>query len=86
MSIAVTAPVMSKPVQFTPEFEEKVRLRAYEIYERRGATPGDALQDWLQAEAELSATSPEAPAVEAKARTTKSPARKPAAKKKSAGR
>jgi hypothetical protein len=32
---------------------EQIQLRAYEIYlERRGA-PGNALQDWVQAEREL---------------------------------
>jgi hypothetical protein len=33
--------------------EERVRLRAYLIYERRGRTPGRELEDWAQAEAEL---------------------------------
>jgi hypothetical protein len=33
--------------------EEDVRLRAFEIYLRRGDNPGDALGDWLQAEREL---------------------------------
>jgi Protein of unknown function (DUF2934) len=33
--------------------EERIRMRAYEIYERRGKTPGRAVDDWLQAEAEL---------------------------------
>ncbi len=30
-----------------------VRLRAYELYLQRGATPGNELADWLQAEREL---------------------------------
>jgi len=33
--------------------EEKIRLRAYELYERRGRINGHALDDWLQAEAEV---------------------------------
>jgi len=33
--------------------EHDVRLRAYELYLQRGATPGDDLADWLQAEREL---------------------------------
>jgi hypothetical protein len=33
--------------------EDRIRMRAYEIYERRGGTPGHAVDDWLQAEAEL---------------------------------
>ena len=33
--------------------EDDVRLRAYELYLQRGATPGNDLSDWLQAEREL---------------------------------
>ena len=33
--------------------EEKIRLRAYELYEERGRVYGFALGDWLQAEAEI---------------------------------
>ena len=33
--------------------EERIRLRAYELYEQRGRRDGHALEDWLQAEAEL---------------------------------
>jgi hypothetical protein len=33
--------------------EERIRARAYELYEQRGNREGSALQDWLQAEAEL---------------------------------
>jgi len=33
--------------------EEKIRLRAYELYEQRGKVDGHALDDWLQAEAEI---------------------------------
>ena len=32
---------------------EQIRQRAYEIYLSRIGTPGDELQDWLQAEREL---------------------------------
>jgi hypothetical protein len=32
---------------------ETIARRAYELYERRGATPGAALDDWLEAEQEL---------------------------------
>lgn len=35
------------------EKEERIRLRAYEIYEQRGKLDGHALDDWLQAQAEL---------------------------------
>jgi hypothetical protein len=33
--------------------EDEIRKRAYEIYRERGGGPGNALDDWLQAEAEL---------------------------------
>ena len=33
--------------------EEKIRVRAYELYEQRGRIDGHALDDWLQAEAEI---------------------------------
>jgi DUF2934 family protein len=36
-----------------PMLEHEIRLRAYDLYERRGAGDGHALDDWLQAEYEL---------------------------------
>jgi len=33
--------------------EEYIRLRAYSIYEQRGRQDGHAVEDWLQAEAEI---------------------------------
>jgi hypothetical protein len=33
--------------------EEKIRQRAYEIYESRGREGGHALDDWLSAEDEI---------------------------------
>jgi hypothetical protein len=36
-----------------PPSEEEIRQRAYELYEARGCEEGKALDDWLQAEAEL---------------------------------
>jgi hypothetical protein len=35
------------------ELEERIRVRAYHLYEQRGKRDGYALDDWLQAEAEL---------------------------------
>ena len=35
------------------ELEERIRVRAYQLYEQRGKRDGYALDDWLQAEAEL---------------------------------
>ena len=33
--------------------EERIRVRAHEIYLRRGGTEGTPEQDWLQAELEI---------------------------------
>jgi hypothetical protein len=39
---------------FTPaELEAEIRRRAYELYERRGCTPGHEHEDWLVAEQEI---------------------------------
>ena len=35
------------------DLQEEVRRRAYQIYEERGRLNGSAVQDWLQAEAEV---------------------------------
>ena len=56
---------MPKPIEeFSPKgvpstaeehpTSEEIAVRAYEIYIERGATPGQDVNDWLQAEAELS--------------------------------
>ena len=36
-----------------PMLEQSIRQRAYELYVERGMVHGHALEDWLQAEAEL---------------------------------
>ena len=58
--------------------EEKIRVRAYELFERRGAEHGRALDDWLQAEAEFQRQRQSPPPVRtvpiAKPRTRKAPA------------
>jgi hypothetical protein len=41
-----------KAVAVKPTYDE-IALRAYHIYLERGSTPGDPMQDWLQAEREL---------------------------------
>jgi hypothetical protein len=35
------------------QIEERIRIRAYEIYQERGRREGDALEDWLEAKAEV---------------------------------
>jgi hypothetical protein len=45
-----------------PNPEEEIRRRAYELYEARGREDGHDLEDWLQAEAEITAMTPRAAA------------------------
>ena len=35
------------------ELQEKIRLRAYALYEQRGREDGHDLEDWLRAESEV---------------------------------
>jgi hypothetical protein len=37
----------------TPELLERIRSRAYELFEQRGRHEGHEVEDWLQAEAEV---------------------------------
>jgi hypothetical protein len=37
----------------TAELQDRIRNRAYDLYEKRGANDGQALDDWLQAKAEV---------------------------------
>ena len=55
-----TASTMEPPKQslHTQPMTEQIRQRAYEIYVSRNGAPGDEVQDWLQAERELSSKQP----------------------------
>ncbi len=53
-----------------PALEDKIRIRAYELFEERGYEHGRDLDDWLQAEAEF-----------LRARIAVTPIRPPAAKR-----
>lgn len=48
-------PKQALQTQPTPE---QIRQRAYEIYVSRNGAPGDEVQDWFQAERELSTEQP----------------------------
>ncbi len=37
----------------TESIQERIRLRAYEIYQARNGAPGDSEGDWYQAEEEI---------------------------------
>jgi hypothetical protein len=45
-----------------PNYEEQIRHRAYELYEARGRGDGHDLEDWLEAEAEITGISQRAAA------------------------
>ena len=50
----MSAPAHSiEPSIETPSPEERIRLRAYELYAERGYQSGSDVEDWLQAEAEI---------------------------------
>lgn len=48
----------AEPDRPPEEIQEKIRRRAYEIYELRGKQDGHDLDDWLAAEAEIAANMP----------------------------
>jgi DUF2934 family protein len=50
----IPLPTPQEAAEARAELEEQIRRRAYELYERRGRGDGHALDDWLQAEAEVS--------------------------------
>ena len=52
--------------------DDQVRVRAYEIYLRRGGRPGDPVEDWFTAERELIAETPIAAAPPARQRKSAS--------------
>ena len=48
------APAPAKKTQIeTPSLEERIRLRAFELYVERGNQSGSEFDDWLQAEEEI---------------------------------
>ena len=52
----MTAPARAKPRVAETEklsLEERIRLRAYELYVQRGNESGSEFEDWLQAEEEI---------------------------------
>jgi Protein of unknown function (DUF2934) len=43
----------SQEPDLSSDIEERIRERAYELYEQRGRADGFALADWFQAETEI---------------------------------
>ena len=50
-------PIKTNPANIAtdPKLEEEIRRRAYAPYEQRGRENGHDIDDWLRAEAELTA-------------------------------
>lgn len=59
MPVANTLP---QELKSAAEIDENIRRRAFELYEQRGRKDGSALDDWLQAQAELLQGKPNGPA------------------------
>jgi hypothetical protein len=49
------APKSDEPTILIP-IEQQIQQRAYELYDQRGRTDGQDLEDWLQAEREIKGT------------------------------
>jgi len=60
---------MTKAAGTRPDIQA-IAQRAHEIYEARGGQHGDAMNDWLQAERELTAEADAKPKARAKAGAT----------------
>jgi len=52
MSLDVTKKLPATVTSEPQELEDRVRARAYELYEARGRESGHDLEDWLRAEEE----------------------------------
>lgn len=53
--IESAAPETEKPTPTQPASSDRIRIRAFELYEKRKDQPGDAESDWYRAEAEINA-------------------------------
>lgn len=52
-TIPTSLPTAPPPTASASEVQEQIRRRAYELYEERGRGDGRDLEDWLQAESEV---------------------------------
>jgi hypothetical protein len=50
---AIPNQIPTKVTKSTPDLQEQIRRRAHELYEQRGRDEGHELDDWLQAESEV---------------------------------
>lgn len=56
---SITVPTAPKILSPEPMLEHAIRLRAYDLYAQRGMAEGNAVHDWLAAEAELYEANPQ---------------------------
>ena len=52
-SATLPAATETEKTKYYEDLQERVRRRAYDLYERRGREEGHDVEDWLQAEAEI---------------------------------
>jgi len=55
-TIPVSVTAINPTTEVIGELQDKIRRRAYELYEQRGRNDGYELDDWLQAESEITRT------------------------------
>lgn len=53
LTIPTASSTAPPPTESGSEVQEQIRRRAYELYEERGRTDGRDLEDWLQAESDV---------------------------------
>jgi hypothetical protein len=53
LAVPKNAVALAAPISDAPGLENKIRERAYQLYEDRGREPGKEQQDWAQAEHEV---------------------------------
>ena len=51
--VSMNYPIVVRDRPIEPILERAVRLRAYDLFLRRGKRDGHALDDWLEAECEI---------------------------------
>jgi hypothetical protein len=51
--VATTSPELAHGSNASPVVEEKIRVRAYELYLQRGGRGGSPEQDWMRAKEEI---------------------------------
>lgn len=56
--MAVAKPQMRKETTPSADVDERIRRRAFQLFELRGCQDGHDFEDWIQAEAEIQGRAP----------------------------